>query len=74
MRGSEGSVAQVMLRSGAVKRLPDEVEEVEKPIVEARAEGYRYLDFATDTAGVDYRVSLHAQDDLVPKWLVVEEK
>jgi hypothetical protein len=71
--GSDRSIAQVTLRAGAVKRLAADIEDLEKPISEARAEGYRYLDFPTDTPGIDYRVSLQPQEDLVPKWVVSKE-
>jgi hypothetical protein len=37
--GGDGSVAQVTLRVGAVKRLAADVEDLEKPISEARAQG-----------------------------------
>lgn len=68
--GSEGVVAQVTLKPLAVKRLAEDIKDLEKAIADARAESYRYLDFATGTPGIDYRVSLHPKEDLDPNWLI----
>ena len=58
-----------MLKDGPVKRLFDEFDHLEPVIAEARAEGYRYLEFPNAQEGSYYRVSLHPQEDLSPRWL-----
>lgn len=68
--GRAGSIAEVVLKVGPVKRLRKQVGDLVKPIAEARGKGYRYLDVPSVEPGTYYRVSLYPAEDLAPRWVM----